>query len=136
MVEGRQILKIEKIENKYGEWLKDEYCIIRLLSRSGGFGTVLKGKKIGEEKWEAIKAINIDCMSDAGLSIEKVEQEINILGKLDYKHIIKLHKRIRKTTKERDYIFIITHNIITYWPRGHYMNNYGAMQLNTSGYSK
>ena len=107
MVEGRKAVKTQKVVKKYEELLKKVYSIIELLSASGGFATVLKGKNIGLDRWEAIKAIDVDFIEDAGLTLEKVEQEITMLAKLDHKHIVRVFNRIRETTEEWDYIFMI-----------------------------
>ena len=107
MVEGRKAVKAQKVVKKYEEMLMKVYSIIELLSTSGGFATVLKGKNIGLDRWEAIKAIDVDFIEDAGLTLEKVEQEITMLAKLDHKHIVRVFNRIRETTEEWDYIFMI-----------------------------
>ena len=107
MVEKRKALKEQKAVKKYEELLKKAYSIIALLSSSGGFATVLKGKNIGLDRWEAIKAIDVNSIVDAGLTLEKVEQEIIKLAKLDHKHIVRVHNKIRERTKEWDYIFMI-----------------------------
>ena len=114
MEEKRKALKAEKAAKKvqeevkkHEELLKKIYSIIELLSTSGGFAIVLKGKNIGLDRWEAIKAIDVDSIEEAGLTLEKVEQEITMLAKLDHKHIVRVYNRIRETTEEWDYIFMI-----------------------------
>ena len=106
MVERKANIR-QKKEKKYGDILKEVYELIGLLSTQGGFAEVLKGKNKGLNRWEAIKAIDCDSIEDAGMSLEKVEQEITMLAKLDHKHIVRAHNRIRKTTEDVDYIFMI-----------------------------
>ena len=107
MVEERKALQRAKIAKSFQKLLIQEYLKIEVLSRSGGFSTVLKGTRIGLNREEAIKAINLDSIEDSGLTTEKIEQEMNILAKLDHINIVKIYNRIRKTTAEKDYMFVI-----------------------------
>ena len=107
MVEERRARKMEAMIKEFEKLLVPEYEYTKLLSTSGGFSIVLKGMNKGLEREEAIKAIDMDSIEKEGLTIEKVLQEVTMLAKLDNNHIVKVHNRIRKTTKDVDFLFVV-----------------------------
>ena len=78
-----------------------------MVSTAGGFSTVIKALNIGLEREEAIKAIDLDAVVEEGLTMEKVMQEVTMLAELDHNNIVKVYHKLRKTTEEYDYLFVI-----------------------------
>ena len=107
MAEDRIAKKNKKKAEKFQKMLIGEYKEIRILSTSGGFSIVLEGINIRLGRSEAIKAINCDTLGKSGLSMENVEQEINLLAKLNHHNIVKIHNLIRRTTEDYDYMFVV-----------------------------
>ena len=110
-MEERKAKKAEQlaksIEDKFQKLLKKYYVNIKLVSCAGGFSIVIKGLNIKLKREEALKAIDCDSIEDTGLNMEKIEQEISIMGKLDHPNIVKIFTTLRVTTTEDDYLFIV-----------------------------
>ena len=105
--EERKASKIERLIKILGKLLEPEYEKAQVLSTAGGFSTVIKAVNTGLEREEAIKVIDLDAVVEKGLRMEKVMQEMTILAKLDHNNIVKVYNKLRKTTEEYDYLFVI-----------------------------
>ena len=77
----------EILSLKYANLLNNKYIEIDILGR-GGFSIVLKGWNKMQNRFEAIKAINLETLFQNGLEMKHVETEISILRKLNHQHII------------------------------------------------
>ena len=91
----------EILSLKYANLLKNKYIEIDILGR-GGFSIVLKGWNKMQNRFEAIKAINLETLYQNGLEMKHVETEILILRKLNHQHII----RIFDTSSNEEFSFI------------------------------
>ena len=78
-----------------------------ILSQVGGFSIVYKAMNRVLEREEAIKAIDCDQLRKDGITMEKIEKEATLIAKLNHKNVVKVYNRIRRTTVNYDYIFII-----------------------------
>ena len=103
----RKAIKLAKLVKKFQEFLAKDYKYLEMLSTSGGFSRVLKGMNIHLGREEALKVIDIDSVEETGLTMSKVEMEINILAKLDHKHVVKIYHTLKKLTEDDNYLFII-----------------------------
>ena len=103
MMEDQKARIIKRFQNA----LEDKYTNAEILSLAGGFSIVLKAMNRELEREEAIKAIDCERLLDDGMTMEKIEKEVTLIAKLNHKNIVKVHNKIRKTTDDRDYIFII-----------------------------
>ena len=91
----------------YSKLLKEEYKDIEILAIQGAFSIVLKGFNLKLKRIEAIKCIDKEQITAAGLKLQSVENEIEIMSKLNHKNIVKVHNIMTKSTEFADYIFII-----------------------------
>ena len=98
--------KLSKKTAKFARLLVNEYKDVEIISMSGGFSIVLKGLNIRIQRIEAIKAIDYEEIGEL-MNMTKIESEIEIMGKLDHKNVVKVYNTLRKTTEEDDYLFII-----------------------------
>ena len=100
----RKIRK-EILSLKYANLLKNKYIEIDILG-TGGFSIVLKGWNKMENRFEAIKAINLETLYQTELEISRVETEILILRKLDHQHIIRIFDTSSYQKLNEEYLFI------------------------------
>ena len=106
-MEEQKVSKTERLIKRFGRLLEPEYEKAKVVSTAGGFSTVIKALNTGLEREEAIKAIDLDAVVEDGLTMEKVMQEVTMLAKLDHNNIVKVHNKLRRTTEEYDYLFVI-----------------------------
>ena len=106
-MEERKAKKMEGLIKRFGRLLEPEYEKAKVLSTAGGFSTVIKALNTGLEREEAIKAIDLDAVEEEGMTMEKVNQEVTMLAKLDHNNIVKVHNKLRRTTEKDDYLFVI-----------------------------
>ena len=106
-MEERYSLKMARLIKRLGKLLEPEYEKAKVLSTAGSFSTVIKALNTGLKREEAIKAIDLDTIEEEGLTMEKVMQEVTMLAKLDHNNIVKVYNKLRKTTEDFDYLFII-----------------------------
>ena len=96
-----------RIIKRFRNVLEEEYTNAEILSQVGGFSIVLKAMNRVLEREEAIKAIDCDKLLNDGITMEKIEKEVTLIAKLNHRNIVKVHNKIRRTTDDYDYIFII-----------------------------
>ena len=95
----------EILSLKYANLLKNKYIEIDILE-IGGFSTVLKGWNKMQNRFEAIKAINLETLFQNELEISRVEMEISILRKLNHQHIIRIFDTSSYKKLNEEYLFI------------------------------